>query len=1098
MRFIHRTISMFFIFAVLFMGQNAYASSTGHSYDTAAIVFDDNTAYPVGVLDAQGKEGQITIYTRNYGERTRPFTAGTSEYIVADNIVVYINTDGERGTYIPSGGYVVSCSDLDTGISDRMHIGAGLELINYALPDMPDMYFELDGMVVPVDHSDSQRGAGEAVLYTPAYGESTETNAWGLELTIVDNVIYRITSMKKVNNVWADNNSSIPPNGVVVSIHTASPYYGKLLEKAKLGGSILIDQGNTIFYHAGKSTYAAYNPISLTDNPQAWDENNGKPYESFRGPNQLVIYDSSYGSHTGTNPFGYEVAVNAWGSIIKTGGNDSEIPEGGYVISGHGNKLKWLQKYALIGQKVLINRDKQEIAIIFTPQSYVDMAAGNLGLTQDRLTLAKKQLLDIPYEDIQGKIDKTVEKLKALQLKVDRMQFEGLVDEAAAIQAETLDTYYMTYESKKVEDRAVWLRPRETCIEEIRIRLDRLKELNINTVYLETYWNGYAIYPTGSSLLQHNPLFNGLDVLDAYIKEAHSRDMTLHAWVEDFLTDLPLAEKKPQWLAVSRKGDRYFLENGITKYYFLNPALPEVRSFLSKFYTSLVKTYALDGIQFDYLRYPHSGDYTNDFGYDSYTRQLFKSFTGTDPAALKPGDALWEKWCAYRTYLISSFAYETFTEIKALKSDVRISAAVWPDYDKTLTDIFQDPRSWVAGDYINNLISMSYYLNEAPVVDDAIKTQAFAKGHAQVTSGIATLTKVPQAILLRQVDAVRSADVNGIGIFEFESLFRGGYDVPLKRGAFRTPAVITHKDPELSLTVLLNDMTRKINEIYVPFGGMDAERAGLYEKKIGEINIDFGDVKAGRSRAANIKSHTIDILNAVNHDIGLNEHVKNRMISDLNNAVSILEAFNSGLRFVENLVVMGFQAELALEALKSGNETPVRIKAVLNNGTCIYLDSKYYTIKSDNPESLEIKDGMVRYIAGHGAASIQIAVSDAFPITLAGGLNRNFEFTMDPGMMALVENAAHGCLTASEISYTGVRLDWRGKVVDSNIAGYIVYRNGTQIAGVTAETFKDGDLEADTEYTYEIHGFDAFGKVIYLSNQIHIKTKAPFLISSLH
>ena len=56
----------------------------------------------------------------------------------------------------------------------------------------------------------------------------------------------------------------------------------------------------------------------------------------FNGPrlaDELVIYDT--GEKTSTNAYGLE-AVVAKGVITKIGSNDNIIPDGGYVISGHG------------------------------------------------------------------------------------------------------------------------------------------------------------------------------------------------------------------------------------------------------------------------------------------------------------------------------------------------------------------------------------------------------------------------------------------------------------------------------------------------------------------------------------------------------------------------------------------------------------------------------------------------------------------------------------------------------------------------------------------------------------------------------------------
>jgi len=1078
-------------FVAIFMMQiSVNAAAADNATGAPAIVFENGSTYSVDLVDKQRQEGKIIIYTRNYGEYTGPFAENTREFVVVNNIVAYENINGIKGTYIPPDGYVISYTGNDGGLMDNLYAGEQITLVNLDVPIFPDMYFKLGDMIVPIDQIDSARGANQVTLYNPSFGESTKTNAWGMELTVVDNAVGNIVDMKNDNGTWLDNNSPIPSDGVVISIHRGSTYYNQLHEKAKVGDNVTIVVDNIKPYSAGKAFYDAYDPMSIEDNPVAWDEEEGKPYDGFRGPNQMIVYDASYGGHTGTNPYGYEVVVGGDGKIIKTGGNDSEIPEDGYVLSGHGDKLKWLQKYAFLGSTVVINKDKREVRIIFTPDSYVDMAAASIKSAQDSLDLAKRKFMDIDYDKVQKMIDTAGSKMNEVRAQLDQSRYKELINTVNDIQNDANTVYYMTFESVKVENRAVWLRPRETNIDEIKKRLDMLKGVNINTVYLETYWGGYGIYPSDNEIMPQNPIYGGFDVLDAYIREAHARGMELHAWVEDFLVGQNVSADKPEWMIESKKGDKYFQDSGKTKYYFLNPALPEVRDFLSGLYKDLIKKYDLDGIQFDYMRYPNSGDYSNDFGYDPYTRQLFETYNGTDPFVLEPGDELWQEWCDFRANIVNSFAYRIISEMKSIKPDVQISADVWPGYDDSVIDTFQDARSWTSRDYINTLIPMSYYLYEPPVVDDINNTWEFARGHAQVNVGIATSIKPDTKVLLRQIDAIRAASTNGVGIFEFLSLFGGGYDGALKLGVFSAPSAVTNRDPQQSIAMVLGDIPRKIDGIYVKYGGMNYEQAERYKKSIRDIKVDFKDAKDKAKRADRLKNDVEDLLNAIDTDRSLNEEVAARMGTDLNSVINIIDGYISGLRFMTNHEVKAFQAELPLKTLRSEKEAPLKVKAVFcdDSNAVMYLDSTQYTIKSSDSKVAAIDGDMLKIKDKKGKATISIDILDTFNFNIAKGADKNIEFTIDPGDEDVVD-PAYGSLTAPKVTDSQVELDWSGPVIDSDIAGYTVYRNGKKIAKVSADTFNDSGLRPDAVYFYKIYGFDTSGKIIFRSRETVVKTK---------
>ncbi|HYF75241.1 MAG TPA: family 10 glycosylhydrolase [Candidatus Nitrosocosmicus sp.] len=1086
MRYIRNTV-FFILFITISMANIAVYAAEVNAAVTPAVFLKNGTSFQIDDVNKDRSEGKTIIYTAGYGDYTSPFGSSTHEYIVVNGIVVHDNNNGETGTYIPPNGYVISCTG-NVPLTDELFVGAEIILKNVDIPVLPDMYFIAGGLTVPIDRANNLREANQINLYEASYGASTKTNPWGMEITVIDDTVTAIVDITKLNNILLDNNSPIPKAGAVISIHSGSPYYKQLHDSVKLGQKIKISADDKL-YSASKVGFAAYNPRTISDNPAALDKVKGKSYDGFRGPNQLIIYDSSYGSHTGTNAYGYEVTVNAKGNITAAGGNDSKIPEGGYVISGHGDKVNWLQKYALLGASVKFAPETKELLIVFSPDSYINLAGYSIKAAQDSLDLARLQYLDVPYDKVQGLINSAQAELAGVQAQAAKGKYDNLVKAVKLIQKQADNAYFMTFEPRRAETRAVWLRPRDTSIAQIQKRLDLLKELNINTIFLETYWNGYAIYPTGSDIMQHNPMFNGMDILGVYLKEAHARGIEVHAWVENFLVDRPVAEKKPEWMAISRKGDNYYLENGVTKYYFLNPSQPEVRDFLSDLYKGLVRKYNLDGIQFDYMRYSHSGDYSNDFGYDAYTRQVFKSYTGTDPIAVKPGDTLWSSWCAFRTHLVSSYAYRVFSEVKSIKPDIMISSDVWPEYDKTLVDIYQNPKAWTAGEYINALIPMSYYLDEASVAKDITNTYPFVRGRSQLASGIATFNKVDTKVLLRQVKAVRDANVSGIAIFEFESLFNGGYSDALTLGAFSTPSTVTNRNPEQAVRMVLEDIIRKVDDIYLKYNGISPIKAEEYRKLLSAIDTSL--VNNDEKAAYTLKSNIEDLMIKINTDSGLNEEVAARLNADLNTAVNITDAYISQARFMSGHLVREFQAVLTFAALKSNKPVPVKVKAVFNDDSYMYLDPSQYMIYIDGHPLTGNKGNVPMLEKAGSGASITIDILDSFSFKALDGKNRKIEFTVtNEGKVA------EPVLKATKAGYTDVSLVWESPVADSEIIGYSLIRNGEEICKLSSDTYNDRNLDPASAYTYQTQGFDASGNILYISKPVTVRTKPLIQVKS--
>jgi len=385
---------------------------------------------------------------------------------------------------------------------------------------------------------------------------------------------------------------------------------------------------------------------------------------------------------------------------------------------------------------------------------------------------------------------------------------------------------------------------------------------------------------------------------------------------------------------------------------------------------------------------------------------------------------------------------------------------------------------------------MSYYLYEQPVVEDINKTQAFAKGHAQVNVGLATTIKPDIQILLRQIAAARAASANGVGIFELQSLFSGGYDSALKLGVFRQPAITT-EDTEQSVNLMFSDILRKIDDIYLKYGGMDSKEAQKYKELVRNIKVDFKNDKDAAKSAGSIKSNIEDLIDIVDSDKTLNMQVVAKIKADLNTVLNILEEYISNHSFMANHKVREFQAVIPVKMLKEEKEAPLKVKAIFcdNSSAIMYLDSSQYNIITSDAQIADIDDDVLR-INKKGRAAVIIEIMDTFNFDTYKSADNKIRFTVNKNNKDVVASSDFGKLTASDVTDTQAALSFTAAVVDSDIAGYTLYRNGKKISGNFDGIFTDENLQPDTIYYYEIRGFDASGKKIFRSNQTTIRTKA--------
>ena len=81
-------------------------------------------------------------------------------------------------------------------------------------------------------------------------------------------------------------------------------------------------------------------------------------------------------------------------------------------------------------------------------------------------------------------------------------------------------------------------------------------------------------------------------------------------------------------------------------------------------------------------------------------------------------------------------------------------------------------------------------------------------------------------------------------------------------------------------------------------------------------------------------------------------------------------------------------------------------------------------------------------------------------------------------------------LVASNVAATQLTLSWAASTDDRGVAGYDVFRDGTQIATTTTTTLHDSGLQANTQYTYTVSAFDAAGNASASSAPLSVTTPA--------
>ena len=366
--------------------------------------------------------------------------------------------------------------------------------------------------------------------------------------------------------------------------------------------------------------------------------------------------------------------------------------------------------------------------------------------------------------------------------------------------------------SADAQTKAVWVRPfiganetiRRDAVkgrEFIRLELERIKRADLNTVYLETFWDGYTIYPSKFTAQRPLSIQYGVtykdeagqtvswDVLKVYLDEAEKLNLKIHAWLHVFhqwntnlggLEKSPIFKQFPEWAMLDAGGSplvKTEAEGANRDIYkiFVSPSHPQVRKFLRQIVAETADKYPrLAGIQWDYIRYPLQTA-AAPFDYNPLTLAQFKKETGLDANELsaKETPEKWKKWQDWKTAQVTETVRELAEIVRRKRPTWEISAAVFPNIEENLRLKQQDWKTWAGKGYVDALLPMLYST-------DYRRVESWAR---EFRLDVAPKTKIYPAIFIGHFYSVKESKLDkrylelnnkfkfdGFGLFAAQSL----------------------------------------------------------------------------------------------------------------------------------------------------------------------------------------------------------------------------------------------------------------------------------------------------------------------------------------
>jgi uncharacterized lipoprotein YddW (UPF0748 family) len=337
----------------------------------------------------------------------------------------------------------------------------------------------------------------------------------------------------------------------------------------------------------------------------------------------------------------------------------------------------------------------------------------------------------------------------------------------------------------KCEVRAVWItttsgldwprsRDRSEQQQSLRNMVAAIRAAHLNTIFFQARARGDAYYrsayePWAENLTGTLGKDPGWDPLGFLLKEAHAAGLEVHAWFNVYKVRGPArpapsspqhpARAHPDWI-VPYEGEGWF-----------DPGRPEVHDYLLQVAIDLLRHYDLDGMHFDFLRYP-GRDFPDDETYRRYGAGINR-----------------DDW---RRANIDRFVAAVYDSATALKPLLKVGSAPVGVFKGgngnngwgAFSNYFQDSQGWLRDGKEDYLAPQIYWdIGESPGDPDfTTLARSWSENAAgrQMYAGVAAYKPEVLEQIPEQIDVTRRLGMAGQAFFRYDhvrdtAVFGGRY-----------------------------------------------------------------------------------------------------------------------------------------------------------------------------------------------------------------------------------------------------------------------------------------------------------------------------------
>jgi len=261
----------------------------------------------------------------------------------------------------------------------------------------------------------------------------------------------------------------------------------------------------------------------------------------------------------------------------------------------------------------------------------------------------------------------------------------------------------------------------------------------IKTLFVQVYRSNKAWFPSKvSDTAPYRDCLKSVreDPLAFLIKQAHAKGIEVHAWLNLLSLsgnkDAVMLKKYGPSILTRNVNPKKSLEDyKIDNQYFLEPSDSRVRHQLLLVVAELLRGYPeLDGIQFDYIRYPDVHPF---YGYSPDNVARFKQATGYK--RIIDDDPAWMQW---KRNQVTELLTMLVKKSRSINPRIHVSTTGCLGYTRALQEALQDWPYWLSSHLVEFVTVMNYPPDFAQYEKNIVEIKQRVKDFDRVNMAVGT------------------------------------------------------------------------------------------------------------------------------------------------------------------------------------------------------------------------------------------------------------------------------------------------------------------------------------------------------------------------